>query len=139
MHNKLREIVKKPGIGKFRITDDVRGRNESVEPIAWPMSLLEVILETERQGEIHQTQLCQEFSEGRSCSTVQGDLLDHHRERRYPADPRQNGWQKTRRRREETLQNILGANIREILRIWIDMLLGYEVNDEDLLHLLDKV
>ncbi len=45
-------VAKKPGVGKFRMTVDVKSVNAQTENLHWPMSIIEVILESLREARV---------------------------------------------------------------------------------------
>jgi hypothetical protein len=133
-------IVKKPGVGKYRMTVDVRGPNECVEPIAWPMPLLEVILERlrgkKRYFKLDFFKGFLQFAVAVRCQEIYSILTEDG-----VITPTRvlMGGTNSVAYVQATVQEMFDEIFNDGLLIWIDDLLGYEDDDEGLLRLLDKV
>ncbi|KAG3231289.1 hypothetical protein PI124_g23616 [Phytophthora idaei] len=133
-------VINKPEAGVHRMTVDVRGPNECVEQIVWPMPVLEVVFDRLRGSsryfsldffkgfwQFAMAVWCQEIY---SILTEEGVIT--------PTRVLMGGTNSVAYV-QSTVQEMFSEVFDKGLLIWIDDLLGYEKSDEGLLILLKKV
>ena len=133
-------IVNKPGVNQFRMTVDVRGVNGQTISIAWPMPMLDVIMEKLKGAKYFfsldffkgywQFKLHAESQELFSFLTDEG-VFTPTRVLMGATD--------SVAYCQATVQEMFKEFLYNGLLIWLDDLLGYSDTEEGLLKLLNKV
>lgn len=124
-------IVKKPGIGNFRMTVDVRGVNAQTERIAWPMPMLQVVMEELKGANCF---FMLDFFKGywqfllsEECQEYFSFMID---EGIYTPTRVMMGASDSVAYTQSTVQDLFDDLLYQGLLIWINDLLGYNGSDE---------
>ncbi|KAG3098431.1 hypothetical protein PI125_g15326 [Phytophthora idaei] len=133
-------VVNKPEAGAHRMTVDVRGPNECVEQIVWPMPVLEVVFDrlrgSSRYFSLHFFKGFWQFAMAVWCQEIYSILTE---EGVMTPTRVLMGGANSVAYVQSTVQEMFSEVFNKGLLIWIDDLLGYEKSDEGLLILLKKV
>ncbi|OWZ02136.1 LOW QUALITY PROTEIN: hypothetical protein PHMEG_00026351, partial [Phytophthora megakarya] len=133
-------VVKKPEANAYRMTVDVRGPNKCVEPVVWPMPILETVFEqlrgTSRYFSLDFFKGFWQFAMAEWCQEIYSILTE---EGVITPTRVLMGGTNSVAYVQSTVQDMFAELFNNGLMIWIDDLLGYQKSDQELLALLKKV